>query len=609
MKIISTVTIFFFIFISFASSQNNDEPVAVLGNQSISADEFQFRYELTPQLFREHRTAGNQLKQEFLYTLIAEKLLASYGESILLDTVEMVRHTLNSFEEMFVRDELYKQMIVEKARTKADSLLGFYIANSTTVNCTYIRSNKLEEIEKIYSLLIKDTPFEFFNSDSSLSLGDTLTITFGQYTEGVENQVLTLSENTFSKPLLIEDQWYIIKVVKKNFPIIERTAGWESEYERLNKLAKERAEYSFYKDYLLSVFGKLNVKANGKLLKLFAEEINEHFAKKIIQDGEQKKYYLGVSDLTLVQRKLSDENLRSTFVNLPGGAAPLKDFVNSLRFENVSFDSISYSIILDALNSRTRKFIEFKILANEGYKLGLQNTKDVRDKFNMWKQNYYYQLVTMSFADSANVTDDEIKIYYNQLNRGKLKTKEVNIVEVLVKDIDSAEKVLTELENGTDIKTIASKYSIKNGASNSTGESGYKPIIYFNEIGSILDRMKAGEVYGPTKVSEGYSIFKLVDIREDSTQGEESFNQIKTELENELRHLKIKNSMNQFIAKLAKEKNVSINQELLNGISITTHNSVVFQLLGFGGRITAVPLITPNSEWVKDWMDSLKVIP
>jgi parvulin-like peptidyl-prolyl isomerase len=280
-----------------------------------------------------------------------------------------------------------------------------------------------------------------------------------------------------------------------------------------------------------------------------------------------------------------------------------------LRFENVSFDSINYSKILDALNSRTRKFIEFKILANEGYKLGLEKTKEVKDKFNMWKQNYYYQLVTMEFADSANVTDDEVKTYYNQLNRGKLKTKEVNIVEVLVKDIDSAEKVLTELENGTDIKTIASKYSIKNGAENSNGESGYKPIIYFNEIGSILDRMKVGEVYGPTKVSEGYSIFKLVDIREDSMEGAESYNQIKTELENELRHLKIKNSMNHFIAKLAKEKNVSINQELLNSISTTMHNSVVFQLLGFGGRITAVPLIAPNSEWVKDWMDSLKVIP
>lgn len=609
MKIILIVTIFLFIYTRLVFSQNNDEPVAVLGNQSISVNEFQFRYELTPQLFREHRTAGNQLKQEFLYTLIAEKLLASYGEFILLDTVEIVRYTLNSFEEMFVRDELYKRVIVEKARFKADSLLGFYIANSTIVNCTYIRSNKLEEVERIYNLLIEGTSFELFNSDSSLSSGDTLTIAFGQYNEVVENQILTLHENTFSKPLLIEDQWYIIKVVKKNFPIWERSSGWESEYKRLNKLAKERAEYSFYKDYLLSVFSKLNVKANGKLLKLFAEEINEHFAKKILQDGEQKKYYLGVSDLALVERKLRDENLRSTFVNLPGGAAPLKDFVNFLRFENVSFDSISYSIILDALNSRTRKFIEFKILANEGYKLGLQNSKDVRDKFNMWKQNYYYQLVTMSFADSANVTDDEIKTYYNQLNRGKFKTKEVNIVEVLVKDIDSAEKVLTELENGTDIKTIASKYSIKSGTENSAGESGYKPIIYFNEIGSILDRMKAGEVYGPTKVSEGYSIFKLVDIREDSTERAESYNQIKTELENELRHLKIKNSMNQFTAKLAKEKNVSINQELLNGISITAHNSVVFQLLGFGGRITAVPLITPNSEWVKDWMDSLKVIP
>ena len=88
-----------------------------------------------------------------------------------------------------------------------------------------------------------------------------------------------------------------------------------------------------------------------------------------------------------------------------------------------------------------------------------------------------------------------------------------------------------------------------------------------------------------------------------------SFDQIKKELENELRHLKMKQSINQFIAKLAKQNNITVNKELINTIPATTHNSVVFKLLGFGGKITAVPLIAPNSEWVEEWLNSLKVIP
>ena len=121
--------------------------------------------------------------------------------------------------------------------------------------------------------------------------------------------------------------------------------------------------------------------------------------------------------------------------------------------------------------------------------------------------------------------------------------------------------------------------------------------------------MKIGEVYGPMKVADGYSIFKLIDVREDSSVNEASFDQTKKELENELRHLKMKNSINQFIAKLAKQSSITINNELLNGIRSINHNSVVFKLLGFGGKITAVPLIAPNSEWVEDWLNSLKVMP
>jgi hypothetical protein len=71
----------------------------------------------------------------------------------------------------------------------------------------------------------------------------------------------------------------------------------------------------------------------------------------------------------------------------------------------------------------------------------------------------------------------------------------------------------------------------------------------------------------------------------------------------------MKKSLNEFIAKLARQNKIVVNIELLNSIQTMKHNSLVFELLGFGGRITAVPLISPNSEWVEEWKNSLKVIP
>ena len=86
MKIALIASIFLLFYSTLSFSQTSVEPIATVGSKPISVDEFRFRYELTPQMFRGHETISNELKQEFLYTLIAEKLLASYGESISLDT-------------------------------------------------------------------------------------------------------------------------------------------------------------------------------------------------------------------------------------------------------------------------------------------------------------------------------------------------------------------------------------------------------------------------------------------------------------------------------------------------------------------------------------------
>jgi len=304
MKVALIASIFLIFYSTLSFSQTSVEPIAAVGSKPISVDEFRFRYELTPQMFRGHETIGNELKLEFLYTLIAEKLLASYAESISLDTAEIVKHTLKTFEEMFVRDELYKRMVIEKAKFKADSLLGFYISNASKAELKYIRTNSRDEAEKIYNLLKKGVSFDFFNSDSSLIPIDTLTIIFGQFDEYTENEILTLPENAFSRPLFIDDQWYIFNVVKKFYPIFEKSSGWESEYKRLNKLAKERVEFAYYKEYMNRIFSNLTFKANGKLLQLFAQEVFDILNRKKLRNEEQKKYFLDISDLAFISNKL-----------------------------------------------------------------------------------------------------------------------------------------------------------------------------------------------------------------------------------------------------------------------------------------------------------------
>ena len=81
----------------------------------------------------------------------------------------------------------------------------------------------------------------------------------------------------------------------------------------------------------------------------------------------------------------------------------------------------------------------------------------------------------------------------------------------------------------------------------------------------------------------------------------ENKNKLDEDIRREIKFKKSYEALNKFIAKLANKYGFSFNEELLNQINVTSITSVLYDYLGFGGRILAVPLLTPNMEWVKVW--------
>lgn len=601
MKNIAILILLISIFLINLSAQTNDEIVASIGSSNISKEEFIFRYEFTPQLMRENPKIKDILKKEFLYSLIAEKLFALYGQSISIDTSAIVRYSLKTFEELFVRDELYRKLVLEKAKPKADSIFDFYLVNGATLKLSYIKSKQKKEIDNIFDLLSKNVPFDSIYIEFDPKEKDTLSLNIGQMDDYAEHELSLLKENSISKPLLIENEYYIFKLIKRNNPLIDKPEGWEKQFKRLMELAKNKAEDEYYRAIMSELFKGRSIKANGIMLKDLANEIFRMFELRKDKSTASNKFILSTNEVAYLDNKLAPEILNSPYIPLDNDSIPLRDFINYFRFEGVSFDTLDYQKVLDVLNAKTKKYIEHKILAREGYKMGLNNSSIVQRNIKLWKDNYLYQLVVSTFKDSSNVTDEEIKQYYNELQNGKFRLKEVNIDEVVTDSLEVAEIILRELENGADIKDLAIRYSIKEDAKLNQGESGFFPVSSKGEIGKLADKMQIGEIYGPLKIPEGYTIFKLIGVKNDTVAKSESFEQIKKELSNELSYLKMKKSMNNFIVNLANKYNVSINFDLLKSISVTNIISVAYNYLGFGGRILAVPLLAPNYDWYPEW--------
>lgn len=578
--------------------------LAGIGDKVITEQEFKVRYELTPQLFRENKKIVKELKFEFLYSLIAEKLFSKYGDEIRLDTSAAVKESLDYFEEMFVRDALYKKVIRGKAKSKADSLLTFYLANANNVQMIYIYSEDLKEINNIYNLIKLGVSFDSLFAELKTDKNDTLVVSVGELNKSVEDQLFPLPDGSVSNPIRMQDGWYIFKILRRYNPVLYKSKGWENDYKNSEKIAIERAESELYNIYIKDFLSDKKMSINSKLLRIVASEIYSVLNNRYSEEKSSPPYSLSIFDIPDIKKKLGSETLNLTIVDLVTKKYSVDNFISFLKFDILSVDKIINSYILNALSNKLRKFAEYKMLADEGFRLGLQNSDDVKKQIQMWKDNYYMQLITSSFIDSADVTDQELQSYLQSSSKN-IKTKKVNIIQIFSENLETIEKILTEIESGKDFREIAEYYSSLYPVTQDKIESGYFSVNENGEIGRISDKMKLNEIYGPVPVDNRFLIFKLIDIKEDSVKISLNANE---ELRRELGYKKQHKSFNNFISNLAVKYNLKIFPDVLNNIQVLSLQSIAYNYLGFGGRILAVPLLNMNMEWVQEWKNKSDVI-
>ncbi len=187
---------------------------------------------------------------------------------------------------------------------------------------------------------------------------------------------------------------------------------------------------------------------------------------------------------------------------------------------------------------------------------------------------------------------------------------QVNIIEIFTDKLEDANRVLFDARAGIDFKLLADKFNKREWTKKSHGEYGYFPVNTFGEIGKAAQSMDIGEIFGPIKNDGGYSVIKLIDKKEKEFLPEtKSFAEIKDELKRKLAIEKVSNRIINKTAELASKYGITINRDVLNSAEVTTINSFAIRIMGFGGKTTAVPLVSPETDWVDIWLKKKEPLP
>ncbi|MBS8266132.1 foldase [Mesobacillus boroniphilus] len=123
-----------------------------------------------------------------------------------------------------------------------------------------------------------------------------------------------------------------------------------------------------------------------------------------------------------------------------------------------------------------------------------------------------YLLAEKMIGSSIDVTEEEMKTYFEENKDTFDQKQQVNASHILVEDEATAKKVREELDNGKDFAELAKEYSTDTSNADNGGDLGYfGKGEMAEEFESAAFGMEVNAISEPVKTEFGYHIIKVID--------------------------------------------------------------------------------------------------
>ena len=600
--------IFIILLFAFASSaQNETEVLAKIGPYKITVEEFQNRFDFMPHL---NYSSSNidSVKKEFLYSLVAERLWALEADELDIDTNEAVQFSLKTLQKLFVKDELYKKDVESKIVLNGKEIAKGLGRVTRILNTLIITTPDSQKASTLYNAFLNSASFDSVLLSMKIPLKG-YEIKFGSLEdEEMEDILFSLNLNEISKPLLSKGSWFIFKLLSDDQDISIDPSKDHARNIVIKKL-RDRKVQKLGKIYLDKLFSGRSITADRRLFDLMSDNLLQ-----VLKDRTNKTEIDSLIDVQLLEidihkvlSSLDSLDLNDAFIKIDETPATIKDFLYYAIYQKVFFNSFNPTQFKKSLNQVVKKFIEDEIITREGFKLGLENLPSVKNDLQVWKNYYLSEVLMNSYADSITISEKEIKDFMN-VEKNSKDSLQVNIIEILTYNIEDAEKILQELSDGKEFESLIKIYNQREWTKQSNGEWGFFNPKKAGEIGRIAQGLIIGQVYGPIKVNEGYSIFKLIDKRSRGDSQKSVINQDSLKfIRLKIALTKMDNLINDKTVSLARKYKINLDEQLLQKIESSEINTFTYRLIGFGGKIAAFPITVPMYKWYKQYEQNKEI--
>jgi len=190
-----------------------------------------------------------------------------------------------------------------------------------------------------------------------------------------------------------------------------------------------------------------------------------------------------------------------------------------------------------------------------------------------------------------------------------LRVPRVQVRELLTRTYQQMDQAIADMERGMSFADAVRKWSIDPAARATGGLTPRLPVTSLPAFGDVALRMKPGERYGPVSTPRGILMFERERGDTGTSVGDTAIAGRFARARREILDAKSRRAVTLRVAHLAGERGVDVYEDRLRQLEVSRVPMLAFRILGFGGRMLAVPFVVPELDWLSVQQEDRRVQP
>jgi hypothetical protein len=575
------------------SAESSNAVVAKVGDIYISEEEFLERYELLPAPGRSRKGSKEEAKLELLYSMIAEKLLAQEAVSRHLEKDSQFVAVFDDLRRKLARDYLYGLEIEQKVVVTKQEIAQALKRTKRKLVVAYIYCDRRADADFIRGQIRKASDFDKLVIDSSMhAVRDTVEVRWGEAEEPLENAAYLLSGMNVSPVTEAGNGFYIARLLKSEVDTHYSSMDPGELRKHVEEKLRLRGERKRLDEYV-SVALKNRV---GYALPRTFKALAIAFEDALRASGSD--YPIAVTE-TMFQRlkKTLSGVLNDTLIVADNRMWSVQEVLSKLYETGFSFDSLETTRVPDHLNLQLKQWVQQEILGDEALAQGLDKVASVSKQLHMWYDYFLSVMMEDRVKAGIRLKESDVLSYLKHRDPG-IALPKVKVRELRFETLDDLQEAMGNLRQGMSFEEVRSKWMRSSPSDPNQADSKFFSIVDRPPIGELAWKTDVGKFFGPVKNEEGYSLFQVVAKEDTQVVRNEKFIAEMDSAGKELLKMKDRREVNKFIAKAGEERSFDVYADRLKMLKVTSIPMMTYRILGFGGRIVAVPFVRRRLDWL-----------